>query len=339
MSRTNQTLNVDFGQDGWMRMPAASIVIDRRRETWIRTHGRHPLALSIGIFDGVHLGHQAVIESAVTTAKRNHGISALLTFSPHPSRVLGSPSPTKLLMPEEWKNERVMGLGMDALIWKRFDADFAAIEAEDFVSWLVQHLPHLSSLHVGANFQFGVGRRGDIHMLTESGRAHGVDVFSVERIQYNGNPISSSRIRRDLSEGNLDQVNRMLGYPYHAYGQVQPGKKLGRRIGFPTLNIFWNPETKPRFGVYAVQVSGKGDGLYPAVANYGLRPSIEKNALDPLLEVHLIDDCPFVEGEYLSVDWLEFLRPEQRFESREDLVEAIARDKAQASKILQRYLD
>lgn len=322
-----------------MRMPAATAVIDRKREAWIRAHDQHPLALAIGIFDGVHLGHQTVIESAVTTAKRSHGLSALLTFSPHPSRVLGSPTPTRLLMPEEWKNQRVLGLGMDAVLWKRFDAEFAAIEAEDFVPWLARHLPQLSSLHIGANFQFGVGRRGDIDLLTKSGRDSGVDVFSVERIQYNGEAISSSRIRKELVAGRLDQVNRMLGYPYHAYGSVQPGKRLGRQIGFPTLNLRWGPETKPCFGVYAVQVSGANGTLYPGVANYGLRPSVEPDATEPLLEIHVIGACPFSEGDFLSVDWLEFLRPEERFDSKEMLIEAIGRDKSKAARLLERFAD
>lgn len=338
MRQTFQTLNIEDGDRGWARMPSSSVVFNRDRGEWIRSHEKRPLALAIGIFDGVHLGHQAVIESAVTTAKRNYGLSALLTFTPHPSRVLGSSSPTRLLMPEEWKNERVLGLGMDAVIWKQFDVDFAAIEAEGFLPWLVDHLPHLSSLHIGANFQFGVGRRGDIHLLTRSGRELGVDVFSVERLQYNGEAISSSRIRKELISGKLDQVNRMLGYPYHAYGIVQGGKKLGRQLGFPTLNLSWKPETRPVYGVYAVQVSAGHGQVFPAVANYGLRPSVEDSVTEPLLEIHLIGDCPFDAGDYLSVDWLEFIRPEQKFVSKEKLVETIARDKDRAEVLLRRFV-
>lgn len=338
MRQEYQTLSIEDGDRGWARMPASSVVFNRGREEWIRSHEKRPLSLAIGIFDGVHLGHQAVIESAVTTAKRNHGLSALLTFTPHPSRVLGSSSPTRLLMPEEWKNERVLGLGMDAVIWKQFDAAFAAIEAEQFMPWLVEHLPHLSSLHIGANFQFGVGRKGNIAQLTRSGRELGVDVFSVERLQYNGDAISSSRIRQELRAGSLDQVNRMLGYPYHAYGTVQAGKKLGRQIGFPTLNLAWKPETRPVYGVYAVQVSADDGVVYPGVANYGLRPSVEDSVDEPLLEVNIIGECPFDEGDYISVDWLGFLRAEQKFPSKELLVQAIASDKERAEKLLRRFV-
>lgn len=324
--------------DSWMKIPGAKVVSRPGQEAWVKTHQLHPLSLAIGIFDGVHLGHQAVIESAVVTARRNHGMSALLTFTPHPSRVLGSSAPTQLLMPDGWKNQRVLALGMNAVIWKIFDREFARLQAEDFLPWLKRHLPSLATIHVGANFQFGVGRKGNIDSLIAGGRENTIDVYSVERLQYNGEAISSSRIRSDIAAGEIDRVNRMLGFPYHSFGTVQSGKKLGTELGFPTLNLPWNPECRPKYGVYAVQVKGEGRREMPAVANFGIRPTVER-AKEPLLEVHMLDDCPFKEGDYVEVDWIAFLRGERKFESVGDLKESIEDDCRRARTILDRLVD
>ena len=157
-----------------------------------------------------------------------------------------------------------------------FTRDFAAITAEEFVPFIKRHLPRLAGIYVGENFRFGQGRKGDVAMLVEEGRRHGISVFSAPRVNLNGEPISSTRIRERIQSGDMKGAAALLGYVYTAEGIVVHGKHLGRTIGFPTLNLGWSPDLRPLYGVYAVRVSGaKSYGWLPAVANYGLRPTVK----------------------------------------------------------------
>jgi riboflavin kinase / FMN adenylyltransferase len=285
-----------------------------------------PLHLAIGMFDGVHLGHHAVIEAAVHSARRSGGLAAVLTFWPHPSRLFRPEDPVRLIMTPDLKNRQLARLGVDVVISQPFTADYAGIEAEAFLPRLKAALPGLVTVYVGENWRFGRGRRGDIAMLVSEARKHGINVVSAQRINQNGEPISSTRIRTYLAEGRMEEANALLGYTYFAEGVVAPGKQLGRRLGFPTLNIEWQPDLRPRFGVYAVLVSGaKSTKPFPAVANYGLRPTVE-NVTAPRLEVHVLGDCPFDAGDALTVEWLNFIRPESKFANVEELRAQIAAD-------------
>ena len=157
-------------------------------------------------------------------------------------------------------------------------------------------------------------------------------VFSAPRVQLGGEPVSSTRIRELLEQGQIAPVNALLGYTYFAEGTVTPGKRLGRTIGFPTLNLAWDPPLRPRFGVYTVRVSGSSSPEpQPAVANYGLRPTVE-NTDEPRLETHVLGDCLFWEGDTIKVEWLRFLRPEMKFENLDALRAQIALDRAAAAK-------
>jgi riboflavin kinase/FMN adenylyltransferase len=289
-----------------------------------------PLHLAIGMFDGVHLGHQAVIESAVHSARRSGGLAGVLTFWPHPSVLFNPERRTRMLMNPEIK-ARVLGrLGVDAVIQQTFSREFARITAEDFLEYLQRRLPHLAGVYVGGNWRFGAGRRGDVSLLLAVAGRLGVPLLSVPRIHWNGEPISSTRIRDSLETGRVEEANMLLGYSYFAEGVVISGRRLGRTIGFPTLNVPWQPELQPRYGVYAVRVSGDpAVEALPAVANYGLRPTVGQ-ASEPLLEAHLFGPCPFTEGSNVTVEWLKFLRPELKFGSVEELQTQIARDRAEA---------
>ena len=295
-----------------------------------------PLHLAIGMFDGVHLGHQAVIESAVHSARRCGGLAGVLTFWPHPSVFFAPERRTRMLMSPEMKVRVLLRLGVDAVIQQTFSLEFARIAAEDFLSLLQRCLPHLAGVYVGENWRFGSGRRGDVSLLLAEAARLRIPVLSVPRIHWNGEPISSTRIRDCLVTGQLEEANVLLGYSYFAEGVVISGRQIGRTLGFPTLNLCWAPELQPRYGVYAVRVSGEptvAAGL-PAVANYGLRPTVEQ-AGEPLLEAHLLGPCPFVPGSRVMVEWLEFLRPEQKFGSVEELRAQIARDRADAEAYFQ----
>lgn len=289
-----------------------------------------PLHLAIGMFDGVHLGHRAVIDLAVQSARRDGGVAGVLTFWPHPSALFRPENATRLMIDTETKVQLLASAGVDAVIMQEFTRELAGVEAEAFLPFLKQFLPRLHTIYVGENWRFGKGRRGDIAMLVAEARKHGLEVMSCARINQNGEPISSTRIRTCLEAGEIEEVNTLLGYTYFSVGTVESGKSLGRKIGFPTLNLAWESALRPHFGVYAVQVSGaKAAGAFQGVANYGLRPTVEQST-QPRLEVHLMGECPFGVGDAIKVAWLRFLRAEKKFGSVEQLQAQIAEDRLAA---------
>lgn len=289
-----------------------------------------PLHLAIGMFDGLHLGHQSVIEAAIHSAKRSGGLAGVLTFAPHPSALLRPENPTRLLMPVAMKRAVLARLGVDVLIEQAFTRDYAGIAATDFVPHLRRHLPSLAAVYVGENWRFGRDRAGDVALLVSEAQKAGLAVYSAPRLNHNGAPISSSRLRELLVAGDLVGVNAMLGYTYFTDGVVERGRQLGRTIGFPTLNVAWMPELKPRYGVYAVEVvTGQQKRPLKGVANYGLRPTVA-SATQPLLEVHLLESSALTYGDKLTVNWLHFLRPESKFGSLDELRAQIENDRKSA---------
>lgn len=294
-----------------------------------------PVHLAIGMFDGVHLGHRAVIEAAVQSARRSGGVAAVLTFWPHPSALFQPDRPRLLIMDTAVKTRLLLSLGADAVITQPFTPEYARIEAEEFLPHLKKHLPRLAAVYVGENWRFGRGRRGDVALLVTEAKKHGLTVFSAPRVSLDGEPISSTRIRGLLEAGEIVAANEALGFSYFAEGVVTPGKRLGRTLGFPTLNLPWTPQLRPRFGVYAVRIRGaKSSPPIPAVANYGLRPTVEPSASEPRLESHVLGPCPYGEGDAITVEWLKFLRPEMKFGGVEELRAQIGRDREAAAAVL-----
>lgn len=290
---------------------------------------RRPLHLAIGMFDGVHLGHQAVLKAAIQSARRSGGMSAVLTFDPHPSRLFRPADPVRLIMDRPRRVAALAALGVAAVIVQPFDAAFAAITADDFLPRLRVALPNLHTVYVGENWRFGKGRVGDVAMLVAEAKKLGLHVVSAPRINGDGEPISSTRIRALLVEGRIDAANVLLGSAYTSDGVVTGGKQLGRTIGFPTLNLPWAPDLQPRLGVYMVSVQ-RADGSdqpLPAVANFGLRPTVEQ-AVKPQLEIHVLAPaCPYDSGDELRVEWLAFVRPERKFQNVSELQSQIASDR------------
>lgn len=294
-----------------------------------------PIHLAIGMFDGVHLGHQSVIESAVHSAQRSAGLAGVLTFWPHPARILRPGTPVPLIHDSETKR-RVLGrLGLDFIVEQEFTAAYAAIAATEFVPWLRRCLPDLAAIYVGENWRFGRGRAGDVTMLVTEARKIGLSVFSAPRLNHNGAPISSSRIRELLAQGAVADANALLGYSYFAEGRVQPGRQLGRELGFPTLNIPWEPDLKPAYGVYAVSVVDAAGRMSPGVANYGLKPTVAETTR-PSLEVHVLGESTWGPGDFITVHWLHFLRAEQQFADLAALRAQIARDRQHAREFFSR---
>ena len=293
-----------------------------------------PLHLAIGMFDGLHLGHQSVIAAAIHSARRSGGLAGGLTFWPHPSALFRPDRPTPLLMPPAMKRRVLAQLGLDFVIEQNFSREFAQIDAEAFVPALKRHLPQLSAVYVGENWRFGRGRVGDVALLVATAQLAGLEVFSAPRLNHNGAPISSSRIRELLAAGDVTGANALLGYAYFTEGVVERGRRLGQTIGFPTLNIPWQPELRPRYGVYAVEVVTGAKNPLKGVANYGVRPTVE-SAGAPLLEVHLLEPTTLTYGDKLTVNWLQFLRPESKFGSLEELRLQIAADTRNARQFFQ----
>lgn len=295
------------------------------------------LHVAIGMFDGIHIGHRAVLSRAIKAARAAGELSAVFTFDPHPSRILRPDKATRLIMPLERRIRRMHEEGIDLVLVKVFDHEYAKIDASEFVPSLVEAFAGLKSLHVGENFRFGAGRSGSVATLMESAKAVGLLLEIVKREHLDEEPISSSRIRMELEEGRVQSVKGMLGRPYIAEGAVIPGKGIGRKLSFPTLNVSWNPEARPKFGVYRVALqSDKGGRSIPGIANYGLRPTVN-DTTDPLLEVHLLteEEVP-VQGDCVRVALLDFVREERAFVSVEALKDQIAEDVDSAIKAFAR---
>jgi riboflavin kinase/FMN adenylyltransferase len=292
-----------------------------------------PLHLAIGAFDGVHLGHRAVLHSAREAARADGGIVGVLTYDPHPSKVLRPESSVPLIFTRAQKDERLTEAGAQLIHHEKFDRNHAGIEAADFPQWLKQTFPQLRALHVGSNFQYGRGRAGNGETLIAHASAEGLCVRLVSAVRLGEESVSSSRIRQCLVAGELDLANAMLLRPYEAEGIIIGGRRLGRTIGFPTVNVAWEPELKPAYGVYAVEVIFKGEAL-PAVANYGLRPTVESGPVAPLLEAHVLRGTAPTTGDTVRVRWLRRLRAEQKFADLSALQAQIVKDTASARQAL-----
>ncbi|MSR71815.1 MAG: riboflavin biosynthesis protein RibF [Opitutia bacterium] len=295
-----------------------------------------PLHLAIGAFDGVHLGHRTVLHSAREQARRDGGLVGVMTFDPHPSRILRPDKPVPLLFTRAQKDERLTEAGAQFIHHQTFNAQYAAILAQDFPAWLMHQFKNLRSIHIGNNFHYGQNRQGNAERLVHDAKALGLSVHSCPAVEFEGDSVSSSRIRGALIDGNIELANRLLLRPYEAEGVLIEGQKLGRTIGYPTLNMAWSPELQPAFGVYAVECIGAEGIAEPAVANWGVRPTVEKDPVKPLLESHLLKVSGTLPqaGDTIRVRWLYRIRGEKKFESLDDLKAQIAKDEIQAKKLL-----
>ena len=295
-----------------------------------------PAHLAIGVFDGVHAGHRAVLASARATARADGGEAVALTFEPHPSRVLRPADPTLLILGKAAKEERLAEAGADRVVHQPFDEAHRSLEAAAYLPWLRAAFPGLRSVHVGENFRFGRGRAGDAASLRAAGEAAGVDVRALPPVVVRGEAASSSRVREALRAGDVALANAMLLRPYEAEGVITPGRQLGRRLGLPTLNLPWSPELVPAFGVYAAEVITSEGVAEPAVMNWGVRPTVEDGAVAPLCEAHLLRPTGRVPvpGDRIRLRWLARIREERRFAGLEELRTQVEEDKGEARRLL-----
>lgn len=293
-----------------------------------------PLHLALGVFDGVHLGHQAVIGQALAARERQGGSCGVLTFDPYPIRVLfPEKAPRRLLASLDHKAEILAALGVDFMLALPFDRERAAQPAEDFVREIAA--AGVKTVAVGIDWRFGRGRQGDAAVLAGLAGELGFRLEALPPVMMDGERISSTRIRQAIRDGNLDNAARMLGRPYTIEGRVVEGQRLGRTIGFPTANVSYGEEEFPPDGVWAVRAR-VGTRRFLGVANLGVRPTVDGE--NRALEVHLFDFAGELYGEVLEVEFVRHLRGEVRFESLDALKGQIARDAEQARDFL-RALD
>jgi riboflavin kinase/FMN adenylyltransferase len=290
----------------------------------LRPHHRGCVA-TIGNFDGVHLGHQAILAQLAGQAARLRLPRLVITFEPQPQEFFAGPTaPPARLMRLREKLLALDGLGIERVLCLEFDHRLAFLPAQTFIDDLLVHRLGIRYLVIGDDFRFGHRRAGDFALLVEAGRRHGFEVADNHSYILDGERVSSTRVRQALGQGDLELAARLLGRPYDMCGRVAHGDRRGRTLGFPTANIHLHRRVTPVGGVYAVLLSGPGLRPWPGIANVGRRPTVQGDR--ERLEVHLLDFEGDLYGRHVKVDFLHYLRPEQRFESLAALQAQIQRD-------------
>lgn len=295
---------------------------------------RAPCALAIGNFDGVHRGHQALL-ARVCEAATNMGLeAAVMTFEPHPreffARLAGdlSRAPARIANLRD-KLESLSNAGIDRVIVEHFNKHFASMSPDDFVEKVLVEGLHVKWLMVGEDFCYGAKRAGNVAMLMEAGKKYGFHVEAMPTVTNDGARISSSAVRAALEQGDFALAARLLGHPYAISGHVTHGKKLGRTIGFPTMNLRIAHKRPALSGIFVVQVHGLADNPLPGVASFGVRPTVEDSGRI-LLETHLFDYAEQCYGKVVRVEFLKKLRDEEKYADLPTLTAAIERDVRQA---------
>lgn len=294
------------------------------------THGFNPLqqphAVTIGNFDGLHVGHQAMLARLQKVAQERKLPSCVLSFEPHP-REFFSPekAPTRLSSLREKADELEL-LGIDHLHVFRFDRAFAALSANHFIERVLTDTLHARYVLVGDDFRFGAQRAGDFALLARSGTVQGFDAETLPTVQLDSERASSTAVRNALAAGDLAHAARLLGRPYSICGRVMHGDKLGRDLGYPTANVQLKHNRPPLSGIFAVRVSGLEVEDLPGVASLGVRPTMKGAGAGPVLEVHLFDFNREIYGRRVRVDFLHKLRDEAKFPDLPSLVAQIGRD-------------
>ena len=293
---------------------------------------RGPLFLAIGVFDGVHRGHQAVISTSADHAAASNGTPVVVTFDPHPEKVLRPQAAPHLLSATEHKIALIRALGVEHLLVITFDKQFAATEPEDFVQKLVIHSKPLQEICVGHEWSFGKNRRGNLDLLKKLGAKFNFDVVGIPPVKINGAVVSSTAIREAIEKGDLAKAAEMLGREYTILGTVTRGDNLGKKIGFPTANLSAHSEQFPPNGVYVAEARIDGE-LYRGVINLGIRPTVSIGKSERVLEIHLFDFNRDIYGHDVEVRFLKFLRPEKKLANLDALVQQIRQDVERARQL------
>jgi len=289
-----------------------------------------PCALTIGNFDGVHLGHQALLAQVRQAANRLNASASVMTFEPHPREFFAmrvghaDKAPTRISNLRDNMNAMALA-GMDNIIVEHFNATFANQSPHDFIEKVLVRGLRVKWLMVGEDFCFGAKRAGNVKMLQEAGQQYGFEVVTLPTVTSSGKRISSSSVREALAVGDFKTSFALIGHPFTISGRVVHGQKLGRTIGFPTLNLRFAHQRPAVHGVFVVQVHGLNEQPMPAVASLGVRPTVE-DAGRVLLETHVFDYNESCYGKLVQVEFLQKIRDEQKFPDMASMTAAIHQD-------------
>lgn len=290
--------------------------------------------VTIGTFDGLHLGHRNIISELISEAGKRNARNFVITFEPHPRKVLGKDNGIKLLTSLDEKKKFFEINGVENLLIVNFTKEFSELSSTEFVKKWICNKMGVSHIVIGYDHKFGKDRDGDEKLLKEMGKEKGFTVSTVGPVKIDDIIISSSKIRRYLLEGEIELANRFLGYNYILSGAVIQGAKRGRTIGFPTANIGNIPDDKliPKNGVYAVRVH-IGEKVFGGMMNIGYRPTF-KDTNELMLEVFIFDFDENIYKMKIEIEFLHYLREEIKFSTKEELVEQLSRDSIEAKNVL-----
>ena len=306
--------------------------MDRIRLETLKARGWPAPAVTVGNFDGVHRGHEALVRRAAEWARKHGGEVVVLTFDPHPVSVVYPDRAPTALNTLEQKAELVESLGVDRFVVVPFDEELALRPPEAFARGVLAGALEAKKVVVGDNFRFGHDRAGNVTTLAELGRALGFTVEALAPVLHEGQPISSSRVRRAIAAGAVDEAAALLGRPYFIDGRVAVGEKRGRTLGFPTANLDSANETLPALGVYAARCRTPTGGWRPAVVNVGQRPTFGGRLVS--VEAHLLDFEGDLYGAEVRLEFQHRLSGEERFAGPEALAAQIRQDVARARDLL-----
>ncbi len=292
----------------------------------IKAYNNKKSVVTIGTFDGVHIGHKKILERIIFNAKELNCESVVLTFFPHPRMVLQDNSVLQLLNTVDEKTLLLEKTGIDNLVIHPFDKEFSRLSAEDFVKEILVNQLNIEKIIIGYDHRFGRNRTADINDLIIYGKEYGFEVEQISAQEINDNAVSSTKIRNAILEGNITLANAYLGYNYFFSGSVVKGKQLGRTIGFPTANIKISEDYKllPKNGVYLVKSVYDTETVF-GLMNLGTRPTVD--GTNQTIEVFFLDFNKTIYDENLSIEMIEFIRDEQKFDSLDDLKNQINKDK------------
>jgi len=283
--------------------------------------------LSVGNFDGLHLGHQKVLRMVVARARAAALSAAAITFDPHPMKLL---QPERAPLMIETHSQRLAGIeriGLDAVLVLRFDRALSILAPEDFLQRILMERMHVAAILVGANFRFGHCGAGDVRLLAQFGKEHGFDVETISPVEVDGIVVSSTAMRNAIAEGRVGEAVPLLGHPFSLTGEIRPGAGRGRTILFPTLNMVPEQELLPKLGVYATEAVVRGN-VFQSVTNVGTRPTFDGQGVT--VETHLFGFDEQISGGAMEVRFHTRLRDERKFSGAEELRAQIGRDIAVA---------
>jgi len=282
--------------------------------------------VTIGSFDGVHLGHQSILQQVIDRAKTLNGLSVAMTFEPQPQEYFSAQTAPPRLMRLREKIEALLDFGVDLVVCMRFNEQLRQLTAEQFVNKVLVNGVKTQHLIVGDDFRFGCDRKGDFQMLETMGRQQGFTVQDTQTVEVQSRRVSSTLVRELLQASDFKQVGDLLGRSFTISGKVTYGQQLGRKLGFPTANLNLNRFRAPLAGVYAVWVEIEGmAGRFKGAANVGVRPTIG-DKVKPILEVHLLDFDQQIYGQRITVEFVHKIRDEQQFTSLDNLADSIGED-------------